>query len=71
MKTALKDKSMELIGIGAIQGIGFSELVGWAVGADSVLGAAKVLASSAMVAARSPPVSLGSSLVSGAAAEGV
>jgi len=53
---------------------GSQSLVGWtvgAVGATSALGVAKVLASSVMAATRSPPISLGSSPGSGAAAEGV
>ena len=50
---------------------GSRSLVGWAVGAASALGVAKVLASSAMVAARSPPVSPSSSPGSGTTTEGV
>jgi len=50
---------------------GSQSLVGWAVGAASALGAANVLASSAMAAARSPPVSPGSSPGSGTMTEGV
>ena len=50
---------------------GSQSLVGWAIGAASALGAAKVLASSAMAAARLPPVSPGSSPGSGTTTEGV
>ena len=51
--------------------LGSRSLAGWAVRAALALGAAKVLASSAMTAARSPPVSPGSSPGSGNAADGV
>ena len=52
--------------------LGSLSLVREVTGADWVLGSARVLVSSAIAAARSPPISLGSSTVSGSgsAAEG-
>ena len=71
MKATLKDKGSELIGIQAIKGVGFLEFSWGNHQSNSVLRATKVLASNVIAVARSPPVSPGSSMVLGSAAEGV